>query len=159
MRDIQAELKAKQSELKAKLAERSTRDLGKDVLEAAVPDGREAVVALAAEVIVGAMAVDFTGGALTNLVRIVGAGVGSAFVYGAVRSGVVAHQEWAELSRRAIGCVSNKVRDGARAVQKVVPEKVAATQHINDVDVPVVSPLASTPELLAQAMGLQGRKL
>jgi phage tail tape-measure protein len=147
MRDYTAEIAAKKAELNAKLAAKSNKELLKDCAQAGVPEGKEQIVAIGAEIIVGMLSVSTTASVVGNFCRVFGGAMGAAAIYSGVRSGVMAKDEWSELARRGLAKVFPQKEKSATSAKTVVSDEVCVT------------PLKSTPELVAQAMALQGRKL
>ena len=131
----------KNEELKKAIKAATTKELIAECAHAAMPDRAEAVVALVADVALAAIVGD-------GVVKAVELAVGAAATYGAVRSGVMARNEWTELAQRGLATFSHQVnRVVGRTKVELVEEETGVT------------PLSSTPELVAQAMFLQGRRI
>ena len=103
MRDAKAEMMAKKAELQATIKAASNRDLLVECARAAIPDKKEAAVAVLADVALAAVCGE-------GLVKSIELAVAAGAVYSVVRSGVMAHREWAELGRRCVQR-SNKARE------------------------------------------------
>lgn len=136
----------KMAALRDAVKKASTKELIAEVVHAALPQSTpDLVISTVGSLTAGVVtALVLDPSSLVSTVASVMLGAGAAEVGGGVvRSGITAREEWKELGRRVY--------------RSIVPEK--KMEKLVCVVQDGVTPLVSTPELVAQAVALNGRRI